>query len=626
VAGLQTIRPDDIERIPAPDVSGDLASYLTTLPGVVTSGDQGGQFFVRGGEPTQNLVLMDGSLVYQPFHLIGFYSSFPSSIINVTDFHAGGFGARYGGRLSSVMSVSTRNGNKRRLEGEVAVGPFISGVRLEGPLLRDRVSVLISARTSVIEQGVGTYIDTPLPYKFSDVFGKIHANLTPNSQLSIMALQTYDRGTIDPVAAADSFDVGADQIIWKNSVIGGRYMLLPTSLPIQAEILISASSVENTFGPEEAPTRSSSSDQYSLSTNVTHFMGSFDVNWGLFLNTMVLKTEIENNELEFPGEQENVTEVGGYLETELKLTNRIRFRPGLRLVSYPSNSSNYLEPRVRMIYDLGFHQLSAAAGIYHQEVVGLSDRRDAGDVFTAWTVAERGSVPEATHFLLGYQLDAQGGFSFSLEGYYKILSNLSIAKWSAFPQFTTGFQPADGDVRGFDTRVEFRKGIFYGFANYGYTVVEYEAKQESLEYWFGSQSLVFSPPHDRRHQVNALVSLSSRGFTFSARWQYGSGTPFSESLGFDEFVLIDGPVDVTDEPGETRILYGQPYEGRLPDYHRLDLSLDKVFSLVGRTELTVQLGVTNAYDRQNLFYVDLFTLRTLYQLPRIPSISAKLEF
>lgn len=626
VAGLQTIRPQDIDAIPSPDVSGDLATYLQTLPGVVTSGDQGGQFFVRGGEPTQNLVLIDGALVYQPFHLIGFYSAFPSSIINVTDFHAGGYGAQYGGRLSSVLSVKTRNGNKRRFSGELTAGPFLSGGRIEGPLVTNKVSVLLSGRVSVIDQGVEQYLDEDLPYKFSDMFGKIHADLTANSQLSITALKTYDRGIIDLIAAEDTLDITADQIIWRNQVISARYLLLPTSLPMQAEILISSSDVENTFGPEADPSRTSSSNRFSLSTNVTHFGANFDISWGLFLNAMVLKVDIANSDRAFTAEKENVSEVGAYIETELTISKRLRIRPGLRIVSYPSNSTNYLEPRLRLIYDLGFHSFSAAAGVYHQEVIGLTDRRDAGDVFTAWTVAERGSVPEAVHLLLGYQIEFGNSVNFSTEGYYKKLSNLSIARWSAFPQFTTDFQSADGDVRGFDMRLEISKGIFYGFVNYGYTVVEYEAKQQSIALWFGTQSLVFSPPHDRRHQVNALVSLSKRGFTFSARWQYGSGTPFSESLGFDEFVLLDGPVDVLEEPGETRVLFGRPFEGRLPDYHRLDLSLDKKFTLAGRSKLTVQLGVTNVYDRNNLFYVDLFTLRTLNQLPRIPSLSAKLDF
>jgi len=626
VAGLQIIRPQDIDAIPSPDVSGDLATYLQTLPGVVTSGDQGGQFFVRGGEPTQNLVLIDGALIYQPFHLIGFYSAFPSTIINVSDFHAGGYGAKYGGRLSSVLSVNTRNGNKRRLSGEIAVGPFISGGRIEGPLIPNKLSFLFSGRVSVIEHGAKQYLDEPLPYKFSDLFGKIHANLTPSSQLSITGLSTYDRGTIDPQAAADTLDVNADEVIWRNQVLSGKFMVLPTTLPIQAEILFSASQVENTFGSEDNPSRSSSARRFSLVTNVTHFGTNYDVNWGLFLNSMALKANLSGIENDFFGEKENVTEVGIYVETELTVAGRFRIRPGLRAVSYPSNDSNYLEPRLRLLYDLGFHQINAAVGIYHQEVIGLADRRDAGDVFTAWTVAERGSVPEAFHAILGYQLQAGKSINFSAEVYFKKLSNLSIARWSAFPQFTTDFQLADGEVRGLDTRIEFSKGIFYGFANYGYNIVEYEAKQEGLEFWFGAPTLIFSPPHDRRHQVNALASVSKSGVTFSARWQYGSGTPFSQSLGFDEFILLDGPVDVREEPGDTRVLYGRPYEGRLPDYHRLDLSLDKVFVLKGRKKLTVQLGLTNAYDRNNLFYVDLFTLRTLNQLPRIPSISAKLEF
>ena len=626
VAGLQIIRPQDIDAIPSLDVAGDLATYLQTLPGVVTSGDQGGQFFVRGGEPTQNLVLIDGALIYQPFHLIGFYSAFPSTIINVTDFHAGGYGAKYGGRLSSVLSVNTRNGNKRRVSGEIDIGPFISGGRIEGPLIANRVSVLLSGRVSVIEHGAKQYLDEPLPYKFSDLFGKIHADLTPNSQLSFTGLSTYDRGTIDPVAADDSLDITADQIIWRNKVFTGKYMLLPTTLPIQAEIIFSTSEVENTFGSEDDPSRTSSAKRFGFAANITHFGPSFDINWGLFLNSMTLKTDLNDTRLEFSDEQENVTEVGIYMETELTVARRLRIRPGVRVVSYPSNSTNYLEPRLRLIYDLGFHQFNIAAGIYHQEVIGLTDRRDAGDVFTAWTVAERGSVPEAVHLILGYQIQAGNSLNFSTEVFYKKLSNLSIARWSAFPQFTTDFQPADGEVRGFDFRIEFSKGIFYGFANYGYTIVEYEARQDGLDLWFGSPTLIFSPPHDRRNQVNALFSLSKNGFRFSTRWQYGSGTPFSESFGFDEFVLVDGPIDVRDEPGETRVLYGRPYEGRLPDYHRLDMTLDKMFVLKGRKKLTVQLGVTNVYDRDNLFYVDLFTLRTLDQLPRIPSISAKLEF
>ena len=105
VAGLETIQPSDLQRIPMPDISYDLAGYLLTLPGFVSTGDRGGQLFVRGGTPTQNLVLLDGMVIYQPFHIVGFYSALPADSIAYADVYAGGFSAKYGGRISSVIDI-----------------------------------------------------------------------------------------------------------------------------------------------------------------------------------------------------------------------------------------------------------------------------------------------------------------------------------------------------------------------------------------------------------------------------------------------------------------------------------------------------------------------------------------
>ena len=134
-AGQQRVLPQDIELIPSPSVSGDLVNYLAAQPGVVSMGDRGGQVFIRGGEPSQNLTLLDGMYIYQPFHLLGFYSAFPSDIINNADIYAGGFGAEFSGRLSSVIDVQTRNGNKRNYETGIALTPFVNSLRLEGPLV-----------------------------------------------------------------------------------------------------------------------------------------------------------------------------------------------------------------------------------------------------------------------------------------------------------------------------------------------------------------------------------------------------------------------------------------------------------------------------------------------------------
>src|SRR5690606_24875027 len=149
-----------------PDVEGDLATYLQTLPGVVTLGDRGGQLFVRGGTPSQNLVLIDGLLVYQPFHIIGFFSAFPQELVQSVDVYAGGFGPRYSGRVSSVIDVTMREGNKQRFEGAASVSPFLASARAEGPLRRGAVSFLASLRSSVIEPVAPTLIGQELPFQF----------------------------------------------------------------------------------------------------------------------------------------------------------------------------------------------------------------------------------------------------------------------------------------------------------------------------------------------------------------------------------------------------------------------------------------------------------------------------
>jgi hypothetical protein len=130
-AGMQTILPADIERIPSPDINSDLASYLSALPGFVTIGDRGGQFFIRGGEPWQNLVQLDGMIIYQPFHILGYFSAFPTEILSSVDVYAGGYGAKYGGRISSVIDVTSRHGNRKRYAGSASLSSFLVSATAE---------------------------------------------------------------------------------------------------------------------------------------------------------------------------------------------------------------------------------------------------------------------------------------------------------------------------------------------------------------------------------------------------------------------------------------------------------------------------------------------------------------
>jgi hypothetical protein len=121
------------------------------------------------------------------------------------------------------------------------------------------------------------------------------------------------------------------------------------------------------------------------------------------------------------------------------------------------------------------------------------------------------------------------------------------------------------------------------------------------------------------------MSTTIKGFDFSLRWEFGSGLPFSRALGFDGFVLIDDVVDIPTAPSTRRVIYERPYNGVLPAYHRLDFSIDRTFQ-IGAAELTVLGSLINVYDRRNLFYLDVFTLRRVDQLPIVPSLGLKVSF
>lgn len=133
------ITPKELKQLPSVGGEPDLVQYLQVLPGVVFSGDQGGQLYIRGGTPIQNKVLLDGMVIYNPFHSIGLFSVFDTDIIRNADVYAGGFGAEYGGRISSIMDVKTRDGNKKRFAGKISANPFTSKLLLEGPIKKAKV-------------------------------------------------------------------------------------------------------------------------------------------------------------------------------------------------------------------------------------------------------------------------------------------------------------------------------------------------------------------------------------------------------------------------------------------------------------------------------------------------------
>ena len=618
-AGQQVVTPRDIDLIPMPDISGDLASFLTALPGVVSLGDRGGQLFIRGGEPSHNLTLIDGMYVHQPSHILGFYSAFPSDIIRQADIYTAGYGGPYSGRIASVIDVKSRNGNKRQYDASVSVAPFVSAVQLEGPLVRNRVSIIGSARQSMIRQFAQHYVSQDLPYTFGDAFAKVHMIISPTSQLSVSGLFTHDSGAI----GLPSEDRILEEVGWKNYAIGTRYVVMPRALPFVAEVLLSYSRLDTDQGPKGDPVRWSRSEGFSYAVNMTSFYQRAEWHWGLYWRAPQITSQLGGlyQDVEFGYSRRH--KAGLYIEPDFFITPELRARITLIGELFPGQEdTNILEPRIRLVWEREQHAFSAAAGVYHQEIFGLNDRRDATNVFTAWRSAPTTDLSRAVHALAGYRFSPSPGLEFAVEGFYKTLSNLFIGEWTSFPRFTTRLQRADGRVIGVDFRAEVRHSRFYGYINYGLSSVEYEARQPSISLWFGQDRLRFRPPHDRRHQLNVVGNMKLGAYEVSARWNFGSGRPFNLVYGFDGFVNMDGYQDIFAVSDEQRVIYGPPYSGILPTYHRLDVNVERRFEVEGNS-ITAQVGAINLYDRRNLFALDLFTTRRSYQLPFVPTLSLK---
>ena len=632
VAGLETMVPAQVERVPMLGVTGDLASYLQTVPGVTVQGDRGGQFFVRGGAVDQNMVLLDGMPVYMPFHVLSFYSAFPEETMDNAAFYTGGFGAAYGTRVSSILDVTTRNGNKQNLAGSISLAPFLSTARIEGPLVKDRVSVMLSGRHSLIEDVFPTILGQDLPYQFGDLFGKLHGFISPNHSVSFTGLHTYDRGDIagtlqtfdgEPLTSAPT---DTNEVAWENTVYGGRYTFLPEGLPLVARLSANRSEMLIEMGPPDARDRSSGIESMDLGLDVTYFTDALEVTLGGLLRNSTLDYELGGQFQGIPEVASNdLIEATGYLEGAFSFQNGLlSIQPGLHVYALPDRNEQWLDPRARISWTPPVFKskvrLNAAAGRYHQAIAGLNDERDVGNLFTAWTpIPEESPITSSIHAILGANVDVSPWVSVAAEGFFKTYDNLSVPVFNGSPSFTTALQQADGEARGLDVRLEFQNRPFWsgstinGFFSYSLSEVTYSTAEFN-----------YNPAHDRRHQFNAIVEAEKDQLSFILQFQIGSGFPFTQSSGFDVWLWLTPDTDVTSEPGEQRVAYGAPFEGQQPNYERLDAWIERRIER-GRTVVTLRAGAINIFNRDNLFYFDLFELRRADQLPFTPSVGLKVE-
>ena len=643
------ITPKEIKKIPSVGGQADFAQYLQVVPGVVFTGDQGGQFYIRGGSPIQNKVMLDGMTVYNPFHSIGLFSVFETDIIRSADVYTGGFNAEYGGRLSSVMDITTKDGNKKRYSGVVGASTFGARAVLEGPIVKQKsadkgsASFVLSFKNSYLAESSKIfykYVDEDgLPFNFSDFYGKISLNGANGSKVSFFGFSFNDN--VKNYKAISDFG-------WKSAGGGANFVVIPGKSPVLIDGIIAYSQYTSEINSSTLSQRSSFIGGFNAGFNFTYFLGKDELKFGFELEGY--RTEYKfKNFLDTEIEQiENTTQLGLFAKYKA-VFGKFIVEPGLRIQVYASLSEVSPEPRLAIKYNATDRfRLKFAGGMYSQNLIAASSDRDVVNLFYGFLSGPENlpatfdgkevnsKLQKSDHLILGAELDVTNSITMNIEGYYKYFPQLTnINRFKIYSEESA--PPGASDVETKDFILE--KGESYGVD----VVFKYDYKKVYLwlvyslgfvnrEYEDVNGDMIKYTPHfDRRHNVNFVFSYvtgQKREWEFGLRWNLGTGFPFTQIQGYYEYLSFPGGVNTNyvGENGQLGIIYGDLYTGRLPMYHRLDLDVKRNIFFSANTKMVLDLSITNVYDRKNIFYVDIVTNEVVYQLPFMPSFGLSLYF
>ncbi len=654
---VQRLTPNAIERVPAIGGQADLAQALQVMPGFVFTGDQGGQLYIRGGSPIMNKVLMDGMVLYNPFHSIGLFSVFDNDIMRNADIYTGGFNAEYGGRVSSVMDITTRDGNKQRFSGKVAASTFAAKVLLEGPLKKAEKegdggsSFLLNFKQSYLDQtskSLYSFVDSAgLPFKFTDAYGKVSLNSANGSKVNLFGFRFTDGVKYRSVSDLD----------WINTGGGASFVLAPSGSAVLIDGVFALSNYEVTMKERDLAPRSSAINSFNGGLNFKYFVGENEAKYGV--DIVGVKTDFNYYNSTGLGltQQKVSTEIAGYFNYKIK-AKRLVLDPGIRAHYYATPAVMSWEPRFSFkysLYDVDAAtdswpkvRVKGAVGRYSQNLIAAQSDRDVVNLFYGFLTApedvadnitlQDGStrqvkdpIQRADHYIFGFEVDVNKHVKANIEGYlkdFRQVTNLNRNKvYEDLPEFASqpdalkkDFILETGKAYGGDMLLTYEKDHLYLWAVYSLNFVER---------WDGTR--VYNPIWDRRHNVNLVASYTFGKFNSwkaTARWNYGSGFPFTPTQGFYERLPFDDGVaqQVPNANGQLGILYGDLNSGRLPDYHRLDLGVTKTWKFSEHQVLQVDFSVTNTYDRQNIFYFDRVTAKRKDQLPLLPSVGMSYTF
>jgi hypothetical protein len=613
--GLQTLTMKELEYIPK-GVETDILRSLQFVPGVKASSDVTAKFYVRGGASDQNLIMLDGVTLYNPYHAFGIFSIIDPDMINSVQFYKGGFTADMGGRLSSVLNMTTKDGNKNQYSAS-ASSSFLTGkMSVEGPIPNG--SFIAAGRKSYINSISKNFLDSKsIPFDFYDASFKVsymNPELLRNSKFTLNGFVSDDK--------VDNHDVNKENYSFKNDLVSLQWFQA-WEKPVFSEMNFSLSHFEAKVDPNEskAKPRKNTVSDFTMSWDFSYLFESRDeLGVGLQAKSFSSLYEFQN----LKGIDTKLDDFGGQFDFYVKYKylrfDNLGIDIGTRLnpASISANGSPFFEPRISMTYRVSpALSFKAAYGLYTQEIMTFTDENEVISLFEPWIIIPQNLSPsQAVHYVLGIDMNPFTYLNVQIEGYYKDLKNLPEINKDKISAADPDLIETKGESYGLEVYLKYQDPVVY--SSLAYTLSWAYKYDKGKRYY---------PRYDSRNSLNYLVNISlGAGWQFGAIFNINTGQPFTQIMGYyDKLYYSDpwNPYPVFEEERPYPLL-AEKNAGRLPVYHRLDLTLAKKMKIY-KFNISLEANILNVYNRKNIFYFKRDTGERINMLPFLPTASIKIE-
>ncbi len=607
----------------------DVFRTLQFLPGVLTSSQISSGLFVRGGSPDQNLVLLDGSTVYNPTHLFGFISTFNTDAIKDVELIKGGFEAQYGGRLSAVLNLTQKDGDRSHFGGAASVGVISSRASLEGPI--GNGSWFFGGRRTyfeLIKKAIPDDPESPLPdFNFYDVNGKITQDFGSNDKVSLSGFLSQDRLDVSTVGINMGLEIG-------NQLLASKWTHI-FSNELFATANLSYSKYFNNFQGDQ------SGYGFLIENSITDYTAKAAIEW-FTSDKITHKFGVEVNDYSFnylqnfTGDTDSTSVDASAGTTNLRVkdqnyaafvqmnylaTELLSVQAGLRVNYWKLRDLVLLDPRLALRYQLFDNvALKAAWGEFSQNL-RLATQQDFS-FFDTWLPTDSTvDASRARHYIFTVETKPFDNYDLNFDVYYKQYENVSELNSSSFggEKVKDVFYIGKAHSYGVEVFLQKKVGKLTGWAGYalGFIRAEFDSINNGKE---------FRPKYDRLHDFKLVAQ-----YELDDRWNFGASFTFQTGQSFTGATSRFQSFLPHQSYGRGKYIPSQRYGLRLPPSHQLNLSAGYAFKTWGLASKLV-LDIYNVYNRRDIWFrfYNLSEAETTVEdvklIPILPTISYEIKF